>query len=206
VGLNYGGYTLRLDVDSHLVLHSTEIQLAAGRLYAGDSAQRIGQTQLTIITPHGAVRDIGTQFTVQVGDDSTIATVRQGVIQVAVGTSEFQLEATPVSAARLRVNSSGETLALDVPATGDDWRWIYTVRPPFELEGKSILEFLQWSANESGRKLAFASAAAELYARRVLLHGSATGLDPEQAIAPVLEATDLTARQRGDTLLLSLRD
>jgi hypothetical protein len=201
-GIAYAGYTLRLDFNSEIELQAAAIQLAKGRLYASDSEQIIGQTQLNIVTPHGQVRDIGTQFTVRVDDDSTVATVRRGAIQVVTVNSEHQVEATPGSATRITVNSEGQAQTKDVAASGNDWQWIYAVSEPFQLEGKSIHQFLQWSVSESGRELAFASASAELYARRVRLYGSTPRLDPEQAVTPVLEATDLRAQLQDDTLLV----
>lgn len=205
VGLNYGGYTLRIDIDSRVTLHASAVHLAFGQVYASDPAQRIGLTQLNITTPQGSVKDIGTQFMVSVNEKGTVATVRRGVIQVATGNSEFLVEATPDSAARLWVKPMGEVQSMEVAATGEDWRWIYALVEPFELDGKSIYEFLQWSVSETGGELVFTTASDELYARRVLLHGRATGLDPERAIITVLAATDLKAERQGDTLRISSR-
>ncbi|PLW70655.1 FecR family protein [Pseudohalioglobus lutimaris] len=205
VGLNYGGYSLRIDINSRVTLHASAVHLVSGQVYASDAVQRIGLTQLNITTPQGSVRDIGTQFTVRVSAEGTVATVRQGIILVDTGASEFQIEAQRGSAARLWVNNMGEVQSTQVSATGENWRWIYALVEPFELEGKSIYDFLQWSVSETGGELVFSRASDELYARRVLLHGSATGLDPERALLTVLEATDLKAQRQGDTLLVSSR-
>lgn len=205
-GIAYAGYTLRLDVHSEIQFHPSEIQLHKGQLYASDPEQKIGQTQLNITTPHGVVRDIGTQFTVQVDALSTVATVRQGSIQMITDSSDFQVEAAGGSATRVSVDSAGQVHTAEVSASGEGWQWIYPIAAPFQLEGKSVHQFLQWSVSESGRELEFATASAELYARRVLLHGSASGLDPDQAVGPVLEATDLYAQIQGETLVIALRN
>jgi len=202
VGINYAGYTLRLDTNSEIELQPAAIQLARGQLYASDPEQKFGHMQLNIVTPHGRVRDVGTQFTVRVDDDNTVATVRRGAIQVVTATEEHQVEAMPGSATRIAVNASGESQTSRVATAGDDWQWIYAVAEPFQLEGKSIHQFLQWSVSESGRELAFASASASLYARRVQLHGATPGSDPEQAVITVLAATDLRAELQGNTLLI----
>ena len=99
--------------------------------------------------------------------------------------------------------------ASDVQTTEDnsDWTWIYPVARRFELEGRSVLEFLQWSATESGRAVRFADAAAELAAGQTRFSGALdiSGLDPEEAVAVVLSTTRFRATPDGDALRVSRR-
>ncbi len=205
VALGYAGYTIRLDVDSEVGFSTGYIQLSRGLLYAADADQKMGTIDLEIRTPQGVVRDIGTQFTVRVDDAGTVATVRKGIIQVNAGNVESRVEATPGSAMRISVPDRGQASTRSVSPGGDEWRWIYAVAEKFELDGRSIHEFLTWSAGESGLQLRYASAAAELYARRERLHGGPVELDPERAVDPILESTDLSAQAQRNSLVVALR-
>lgn len=205
VAVAYAGYDLRLDAGGRFEFGDARITVHSGQIYVSDKAHRIGNIQLRIITPQGEVRDIGTQFTVQVDAKGTIATVRRGTILVDTHDGEIEANAPTGQAARVTLATSGEVNTKRVPASGEEWRWIYDIAPDFELEGKSVYAFLTWSVGESGHKLEFASASAERYARSIVLHGSSTGLDPERAVNLVLGTTDLGAQVRGDSLLISLQ-
>ena len=205
VAVAYAGYDLRVDVDSWIEFQDTAINLRSGQLYASDDKYRIGQTQLQIVTPHGEVRDIGTQFTVLVNSVETVATVRRGVIVVDTGNTAFQTEAREGSATQVTLDEQGQVHTKQVAVAGAHWQWIYDVAQEFQLEGKSAYEFLRWSVDESGRELRFDNTSTELYARRTVLHGSTVGLDPDRLVNPVLSATDLLAQLEGDTLVVSLR-
>ena len=205
VALSYQGYDLRLNGATAVTLGAKGIELKAGEIYASDDQRSNPAQGLLIATPHGTVRDIGTQFMVTLQPDQTITTVRKGTVLVDPGNGDVRVEASGGAAMQVRIGTGQQVHRQQVAPSGDDWRWIYQGGPGFELEGSSAHEFLQWSVAESGLRLEFATQAAEIYARTTLLHGDLGDLDPEQAVDPVLATTDLRAElAAGNTLRISL--
>jgi hypothetical protein len=76
------------------------------------------------------------------------------------------------------------------PLAADDaeWDWIHSLATPPPMEGRSAFEVLTWVARESGKRLVFADADAELRARGAILHGESRGLLPLELL-DVLVAT-----------------
>jgi ferric-dicitrate binding protein FerR (iron transport regulator) len=209
VALVYGGYDLRLNHDTRLMLKNDRIVLETGELYAsdysGNQAPKQRDYELRVDTPLGSIRDIGTQFTVAVFPDRTVTTVRRGAVLINTDDTEVRAEPQSGAASRLTIDRQHQVHTEAAEPSGNEWRWIYSSASRFELEGRTAYEFLQWSVGESGLQLEFAGEGAEIHARTVLLHGNIDALDPEQAVAPVLASTDLVATRIGvNTLVISL--
>ncbi len=203
--LSWAGYDLRLNLDTRLELREAGVLLRSGEIYVSDTAGGIKRRRLTVHTAHGAIRDIGTQFAVVVDSRATVARVRRGVIELSTAGSTHRAAASAGLAGQLTVNRHQRVSSASAPASGDSWRWIYAADPGFALEGRSALDFLSWSAGESGLELVFTSPAARRHAAQAILHGSLAGLDPEQAVAPVLAATDLVAVAGDGELRVGMR-
>ncbi len=203
LSLVFGEYDLRLNSVSEVRVEADAIHLLGGEIYISNESGRARREPvrgpITVHTPFATVRDIGTQFTVALDAGRVVSTVRRGSIVVNTGDAAHTAEAgtTP---RRITVNRQRELSSAEVEPGA--WTWIYALSPPFELEGSSAYDFLQWSVSESGRALEFASDSAETYARITTLHGDISGLDPEQALAPVLATTHLRAEPREDNTLL----
>jgi hypothetical protein len=71
----------------------------------------------------------------------------------------------------------------------------------FAIDNRTLAEFLEWAARETGRRVVYASAAAQHAAQSLKLHGSIEGLKPDTALSAVLATTDLTQYQSGDDLI-----
>lgn len=203
--VNWAGYDLRLNRDTRLELRRDGVALQAGELYVSDDPHRIGHFQLVITTPFGTVRDIGTQFMVRVQADTAVTTVRRGVVEFRAGHTTHRAEPDSSFASRLSVTREQTVHAERVSPGGNEWRWIYRAAPGFALDGRTAWDFLRWSIGESGLRLVFDTSAAEIYARTTTLHGSIEGLDPEEALAPVLATTDLDYVVESGSLRISLR-
>jgi hypothetical protein len=137
--------------------------------------------------------------------DSTVTTVRRGIVELNTDSTEHRAEAQAGLASRVTVDNERQVHTEQVAPSGDEWEWIYRAAPAYTLDGESAWDFLQWSTGQSGQTLKFATAAAEVYARTTTLHGSIEKMDPESAIGPVLATTDLTAVVENGKLLVSLR-
>jgi hypothetical protein len=94
---------------------------------------------------------------------------------------------------RLVVTQDAGTIRRDSIATfGGDWTWVEALAPPFDIDGRSVSDFLAWFATQTGRAVVFASPAAERLAQQTILNG-AIDLEPVQKLSAVLALTDLTA-------------
>ncbi len=87
---------------------------------------------------------------------------------------------------------SGEQLLLTgtgvqrsaLPPYDGQWAWVASVTPPFEIEGRSVAEFLAWAARETGREVAYTTPAAAQRAQGIVLRGSVSGLAPNRRSGP----------------------
>jgi hypothetical protein len=205
VAVRWGAYDLRINRDTKLTLTLDGVFLQQGELYASDDPGRIGQIQLSVSTPHGTIRDHGTQFMVEVRDDRTVTTVRRGAIELHAGGRDYLAEGESGIATRMSVDARSQVQKERVSPAGNAWQWIYRAAPAFDLDGKSAWEFLHWSVNQSGLELVFTTPEARAYARRTLLYGTIDDMDPESAVTPVLATTDLTVAREDGKLLVGLR-
>jgi hypothetical protein len=201
VAIRYGAYDLRLNRHTRLLVESDRLVLESGELYASNYGSARSAQMLRINTAQATIRDIGTQFIVIAYPDRTVTTVRRGAVLVDTGREEIHARPQPGSAARLTIDRAHAVLREQVAPDGAGWHWIYLGGTSFRLEGKTVNEFLEWSVGESGLRLEYASHGAELMARSTRLHGKLNGLNPEQAVQPVLASTDLVAERTPDNTL-----
>ncbi len=72
------------------------------------------------------------------------------------------------------------------------------------LDGHSVSEALQWVSRESGRKIQYASAAAESLAQTDRLHGDFNvDVQPSRKLELFMMTVDLNARIEGDVIVVS---
>ncbi|MEE4162612.1 MAG: FecR family protein [Woeseiaceae bacterium] len=177
--------SIRLDRDTTLDIDARgRFTLVAGRVYADTGDYMYNDRQLTIDTPLGVVTDVGTQFAVDVSGERLDVAVREGRVDVAQDGTEW----VAVAGERLRIRADGATV--DTLAASDPyWAWASRLAPAFDIEGKSLLEFLRWAARETGRELVFESNELRMSAMRVDLHGSVADFEPIDAVESVLAGT-----------------
>ena len=194
--------SLRLDENTVLVVEGAgEFQLASGRVYAdtGDFVYR--DKSLSIDTPFGVVTDVGTQFAVGLASEVLEVAVREGRVDVESASGKEMA----VAGERLRVRQVGATV--DTLAPNDSyWDWAARLAPSFEIEGKSLLDFLRWVARETGHELVFEDNELRMQAMRVDLHGSVADFDPEQALEFILAGTSFDYRIETDRILIGSGD
>lgn len=182
-----GGAVVRVDRETRLQLVSgSALLLGEGAIYV-DSGTSAGLAAIEIRTKLGVARDIGTRFEVRLRGSALRLRVRDGLVQLTQGRATH--EAKPGD--ELTLDDSGRLARRTVPVFGADWAWADTLATPFELEGRSLREFLAWIAGENGWRLRFANAAVEEQAAKETMHGSIEGLTPEEALAAVLPTTSV---------------
>ncbi|MDP9192159.1 MAG: FecR family protein [Acidobacteriota bacterium] len=138
----WNGGTLRLDHETHVRFDSARTAtLLRGAIYYANDTPGMG---VTIHTPFGEVRDIGTRFELRLRDDALRVRVRDGAVILRDTTARAgtELIANLTSIASRTISTSGE-----------EWAWIENAAPPIVLEGKTLDEVLQLIAVEKGLTL-----------------------------------------------------
>lgn len=198
VALELGdGTAVRLDESTRVTLSgSSEIELAAGRIYVDTGNGGAGHGAIGVVTQLGRVDDIGTQFEVSCRPESLAVRVREGSVRLSAPHGNW-----PVGRGqRGELSSSGEFKATALAASGEDWSWMTQLITPFDLEGRTLQQFLAWVGRETGRKVVYDSPATEQAAATTTLHGKLSDSDPQQALRLVLATTSLQVTTDETTL------
>ena len=192
-----GGAVVRLDTGTRVrIADAVTVDLDRGSVYvdtAGPPAARV-----EIRTALGRVRDVGTLFEVRLDPAGLRVSVREGKAILAHAAEEREAAA----GTRLRLDPSGAVQAETVPLDGPEWGWVLAIAPPFELEGRTLRDYLDWLARETGWRLEYADPSIAPGASAIVLHGSVSGLRPDETPAVVLPTCGLRHRLDGDTLVL----
>ena len=189
------GSALRLDHRTRLEgLTDVAVALHSGALYFDSGGE--SRPPVEVHTPLGVVQDIGTQYELRLIDEEARVRVREGSVHL-------DQEGRIFDAGRgieLVVDSTGRMTRRSVPIFGPDWDWVLAVAPAFELEGRSLDSFLSWVTRETGWSPAFSDPETATSAADVVLHGSITGMRPDQALDAVLPTCGLAHRLEGGIL------
>lgn len=189
-----GGAKLRLDAGTSLDLASArKVRLGRGAVYVdSDGAPGAG---VVVETALGTVREIGTRFEVR------LASGAGGRLAVGVRAGRVAIDregSTHEVAAGQRLELAGDGTATLRPLAGDDpgWSWI-AAASGLEIEGLTLGELLARYTVETGRPARFADAALEAEAAGVVLHGSVTGLAPDEILEAAVAGAGLRLAHDG---------
>lgn len=201
IALSLGALSLRVDRHTRLRLDAPDrVTLVEGNIYV-DSGGVNASTALSIETPAGDVRHIGTQFLVNVTGGVTRVQVREG--RVTLGTTTGS--AHEVSAGeRLDVDGARALLTGVQLSHGADWEWAAAIAPAFDVENRPLAEFLAWIAREHGWQLRYGDATLQSRAQAVRLHGSLDGLEATAMIERVSLITGIPMTVRDGALTVGL--
>lgn len=193
-----GGQSLRLDEHTRLRLRSAaELVLAQGAVYL-DSGRRAGEapTHLGVTTPYGVARDAGTQFEVRLAASDLELRVREGEVRLE-GREEVH---TVTAGTALTIRADGTVEQREIAPYGPTWQWVVDSAPPFEVEGRTVADFLAWVSRETGWRLEIADPELERELEEIVVHGSVAGLSPDQTPALVLPTSGLAYRIEDGTM------
>jgi ferric-dicitrate binding protein FerR (iron transport regulator) len=169
-------------------------ELTAGAAYVSTAA---GATEFVISTPMGTLRDRGTQFEVRLAASSLRVRVRTGHVEIQRGNDVVQ------TAAGTETTVTQEGIASRaVPVYGPAWAWTVRLAPPFDIENKPLSAFLDYAAREQGWTIRYSDASLAREASTILLHGSVSGLQPEEAVAVAVTTSGLKYRLRDGELFV----
>jgi ferric-dicitrate binding protein FerR (iron transport regulator) len=191
--------SLRLDENSAIRIDAADrFTLLQGRVYADTGEMVYRHGGLRVDTEYGAVTDIGTQFAVSVAGELLDVAVREGRVDVRQDNSVL----VATSGERLTLDEKGGSTVEALPSTDAYWNWTTRLAPAFEIEGKSLMEFLKWAARESGRILFFEDSELRMAAMRTDLHGSIADFSPLEAVESVLATTAFHYRIEADKIII----
>jgi len=179
---------------------------------------------LTIQTPAGNVRHLGTQFEARLSSQALRVSVREGRVEIrrsapTLGASAqatnpaVDRDANPLAqrtddvqvveaGERLTLGPDGQRRSQFISPHDPEWNWISRVAPTFVIDRRPLKEFLAWVGRELGQEIIFADARSESLAKTVILRGSIDGLTPEQALPAVLSTTKLHLQHRDDKIVI----
>ena len=192
------GGSLRLAPQTRLTLTAANAaELDAGAVYFDSERSDTRAQPFSIGTAHGTLRDVGTQFVARVDGSRLEVGVRAGRVALTRGA-----ERTGAAAGEQLTVAGTEVLREPLAIFGDHWTWTERLAPPFDIDGRPLIEVLEWIAAQTGRSLAFADPALERFARDTVLSGS-IDLDPMQKLVAVLATSgDLDYAIEGGRLLI----
>jgi ferric-dicitrate binding protein FerR (iron transport regulator) len=191
--------SLRLAANTTVLIEAADrFRLVEGRVYADSGDQVYRARQISIVTEFGTVTDVGTQFVVATEGGGLEVAVREGRVDVGLGTGTH----TTIAGEIMRLGQQGETVVEPITAYDDYWSWAATLAPEFDIEGKSLMDFLRWAARETGRELVFTDPDLRMSAMRTDLHGSVAGFEPLEALASVLATTAYRYRVEADRIII----
>jgi FecR protein len=170
--------SLRLDEPHNFSLHT-------GKIYADSGRNDFGSGGLEIHTELGVITDVGTQFMVSLQDAALRVAVRQGRVDVAADREIY----TALAGDSLMMVADGGMTRDQIAATDSEWDWTLQVASRFDIENRTLLDFLTWVARETGKNLVFTTDESRVAARNTILHGSISDFTPAQAATTVLATT-----------------
>lgn len=191
--------SLRIDEKTQLRVDGDgQFTLLAGRIYADTGQFAYRGRALRVDTAFGVVTDVGTQFSVASDSESLIVAVREGRVDVS-----NESQTTSARLGEQLLVRSGEEPAITAIDTHDPaWAWAADLAPVFDISNRSLMDFLNWAARETGRELQFGSDEVRMFAMRTDVHGSIEGLTPEQALSAILATTSVNHRIETDKVVI----
>jgi ferric-dicitrate binding protein FerR (iron transport regulator) len=157
---------------------------------------------LRVHTSAGTIEHVGTAFEVFSSEQIVRVRVREGEVRLRnAGHDTIAAAGTEIVATSDGIISHGS-----VPLNGEQWRWVSSMAPAYEIEGRPLLDFLEFESRELGYRLVFADPRAKQVAERTILHGTVRGREPLDAVSSVLATTSLTYSIHGNTLQVQSSD
>ena len=118
-------------------------------------------------TEFGVIRQLGTQYIGSVSAQSLSVSVREGRVLV----DGFYFDEVADQHQSLTIKGSARPQVWSISPYGDEWSWIEVMAPPTDFHGKTIYEFLQWVARETGLTIKFDDPDVERMAQEKTLKG-----------------------------------
>jgi ferric-dicitrate binding protein FerR (iron transport regulator) len=187
---DWSGGSLRVAAGTEVTVDSaTALTLARGAVYfASGPASR----SVEVRTPFGVIRDVGTQFEVQLGDQNVRVRVREGRVNLERDDQRHTADA----GTELAASPSGSVERRAISTIGSEWDWVLRAAPTMALDG-SVQDVLSEIAREKGLSLRLSDPAIG----SMTVHGNVP-LGPDEALDAAVAATGLRYRVSGQDLIV----
>jgi len=190
--------SLRVDRGTRLRFDGREqVTLLEGALYVDSGGINLASA-LSIRTPAGEVRHVGTQFQVHVLGDMTRVRVREGRVLIeprSGGTTQYL-----TTGDELEIRDGQSHWRRGLPSFGPEWEWSASVATAMPIENRPLAEFLAWLVREHGWQLRYSSDAVQKQAQEIRLHGSLDGLEVSAVLERIAFVTGLPLALRDGVL------
>jgi ferric-dicitrate binding protein FerR (iron transport regulator) len=174
------------------------LELAAGRVYFDFPP---GAGRFVVRTAFGSIEHVGTQFEVAQLERGMRVRVREGSVLLHGDKRVVAID----TGMEVLVDQNGGIDRGAYPTYGNDWAWVESIAPSYEIENRQLAEFLAWVARETGRRITFVDTHAREVANHTTLHGSVAGLRPMEALDQVLSTTSLRFQLQGGEIRIASR-
>lgn len=201
VGLLWtNGQSIRLDEHTRLRLESEQlVRLERGQIYIDTAHRTVGAVALSIATPAGEVRHVGTRYMTTVTPQGTTVSVRSGTVSVDLSGIEHIL----AQGEQLNVSGDGERSVRQIEIWGEHWQWAERITPAFNSDGKSIADLIDWVGDETGHLIEYDTQDAETQARNTVLRGQLE-MEPMMALTMITQTSGMEASVADGLITISL--
>jgi len=190
--------SLRLNAKTALRFDGHDrVTLLYGTLYVDSGGLNAGPP-LTIATPAGDIRHVGTQFQVQVSGDTTRIRVREG--RVALRRDSRDETRLVAAGDELEVLGDEEHWRHGLPFFGQPWEWTASVATALAIDDRPMAEFLAWITREHGWQLHYSDEEVQNRTHAIRLHGSLDGLSSAAMLERVSLVTGIPLAVRDGVL------
>lgn len=199
------GIVVRLAENSTAVLESVDrIQLVNGALYVDTGASTDAPADLAILTPHGVVRHVGTQYMARVLSSALRVSVRSGEIRVERAAAGRDEPLRAEAGERLSISSAGPVRVEPAHTWGPEWAWADALSGGFDADGRSLADLFDWVGEETGRRIVYENDQARQVAAEVVLRGDIE-MEPLETLDVAAAASDLSVAVEDGEIRVSLR-
>ena len=177
---------IRLAANSEILTLPDVIELRFGQLYH-DTDEVQAASPLIIQTSQGTVEHIGTRYLVSSQQGEVKVAVRSGQVKMTTD-SQTQKEHILLSNQMAVINTADDVAEISEISSYDDlWGWTFIAQADFDLNNRSLHDFVQWFAQQSGLAVDWQNL--ESSSKRVRLQGNIKNMSQEQAIKTVFYST-----------------
>lgn len=183
VSITFGnGVSLRLAPHTLAAVEALDaVRVTTGTVYADTGPRARAERRITVHTDIGSATDYGTQFAVGYDGGAMSVAVREGSVRIDARRADY----TAGAGEKVTVRRGEEARYSKLAPHDSSWRWAVALAPPFDIDRRPVIDFLQWVTRETGKELVFATDGARLAAMATRLSGSVAGLTPAEAIEAV---------------------
>jgi len=175
----------RIYFDSAPATRVAAISSGSGPAEAMDSGSGPAGSGFVIMTDHGEVTHLGTQYMTAVNRATLTVSVREGEV-------EIDGRYTAQEGQQLKMSGGGSPDVTDIGSSGAAWAWVEATSPSIDADDLTTDEFIRWVGRETGLKVVYETFDAESTAKSGKLKGTIE-VPPREALSIWMSGEDVRA-------------